>query len=113
MADRLAPAERPDRCLHCGSSVSVDFRRVFGDCEDRAHRCWDCDTQIRIDHGSGPKRATEWIWCSSVPTADGRSDASRSGDGAVVPSDGEGEFDRVEEVDDAVAVEVDRVELFG
>ncbi len=28
------------------------FRRVFGDDEDRAHRCGDCDTYARLSRGS-------------------------------------------------------------
>ncbi|MFA9502378.1 hypothetical protein A6E15_02075 [Natrinema saccharevitans] len=39
-------------CLHCGTHVTDRFRRVFGDDEDRAHRCGDCDTYARLSRGS-------------------------------------------------------------
>ncbi|ELZ92975.1 hypothetical protein C440_12679 [Haloferax mucosum ATCC BAA-1512] len=40
------------RCLYCGSHVSLDFRRVYGDDDDRAHRCFECDTLVRLQRGS-------------------------------------------------------------
>ena len=44
------PAE--SRCLFCGEPVTKDFRRVFGDDQDRAHRCPECDISNRIEEGS-------------------------------------------------------------
>ena len=41
------------RCEHCGAHVSTDFRRVYGDDDDRAHRCPECDTFRRLSEGSG------------------------------------------------------------
>ena len=40
------------RCEHCGSHVTGDFRRVYGDEDDRVHRCGECDTMVRIRAGS-------------------------------------------------------------
>jgi hypothetical protein len=39
-------------CAFCGSHVSTDFSRVYGDDRDRVHRCPECDTWIRIWKGS-------------------------------------------------------------
>ncbi|MGM0606214.1 MAG: DUF7563 family protein [Halobacteriota archaeon] len=39
-------------CLHCGAHVTTDFRRVYGDSDDRAHRCRECDTLVRLRQGS-------------------------------------------------------------
>jgi hypothetical protein len=41
-----------NQCHHCGTHVSQDFGRVYGDDQDRAHRCPECDTWIRIWKGS-------------------------------------------------------------
>ena len=40
------------RCLCCGSHVTPEFRRGYGDQEDRAHRCKNCDVLTRLDRGS-------------------------------------------------------------
>lgn len=32
------------RCRNCGSYVSETFARVFGDNDDRIHRCLHCST---------------------------------------------------------------------
>ncbi|WP_090622051.1 DUF7563 family protein [Natrinema salaciae] len=49
----IAPWSTVDRstCLHCGTHVTDRFRRVFGD-DDQAHRCGDCDSDIRLSRGS-------------------------------------------------------------
>jgi len=39
-------------CQHCGAAVSADFRRVYGDNHDRAHRCPACDTFLQLSRGS-------------------------------------------------------------
>ena len=39
-------------CLHCGAHVSRDFRRVYGDSDDLAHRCRECDSFVRLSEGS-------------------------------------------------------------
>lgn len=45
--------ETPDcRCLNCEAHVTSRFCRVFGDENDVAHRCTECDTYIRISKGS-------------------------------------------------------------
>jgi hypothetical protein len=49
------PAES-HRCLYCGAHVPVNFRRVYGDDDDRAHRCSDCDTYSRLARGSAAGR---------------------------------------------------------
>jgi len=41
-----------ENCQHCGAHVSSDFRRTFGDAENRAHRCLSCDSRPRIQAGS-------------------------------------------------------------
>ena len=40
------------RCTHCDAHVTRDFRRVYGDSDDRVHRCSECDTMARIRAGS-------------------------------------------------------------
>ncbi|QCS44099.1 hypothetical protein [Natrinema versiforme] len=51
----VAPWPSADRstCQHCGAYVTDQFRRVFGDDDDRAHRCGECDTYARLSRGSG------------------------------------------------------------
>ncbi|WP_225306780.1 DUF7563 family protein [Haloarcula hispanica] len=39
-------------CQNCGSHVSRKFRRIFGDRENVAHRCYDCDSNTRLYRGS-------------------------------------------------------------
>ncbi|WP_090614534.1 DUF7563 family protein [Natrinema salaciae] len=39
-------------CQHCGAHVTDRFRRVFGDDDDRVHRCGDCDSYARLSRGS-------------------------------------------------------------
>ena len=51
MAVRIAAVEK-SVCQHCGAHVTRDFRRVYGDDDDRAHRCHDCDTLVRLREGS-------------------------------------------------------------
>ncbi|WP_149782202.1 hypothetical protein [Natrinema hispanicum] len=46
------PSVDHSTCEHCGAHVTDRFRRVFGDDEDRAHRCGDCDTYARLSRGS-------------------------------------------------------------
>ncbi|WP_445668782.1 DUF7563 family protein [Natronoarchaeum rubrum] len=50
----IAPWSSPSStdCLHCEGHVSGDFRRVYGDEDDQAHRCPRCDTWVRIFEGS-------------------------------------------------------------
>jgi len=40
------------RCLHCDRHVSERFQSVFGDEQDRAHRCLGCDCFRRVSRGS-------------------------------------------------------------
>jgi formate dehydrogenase maturation protein FdhE len=46
-------ASSRSRCLHCDSHVTDQFCRVFGDDDDRVHRCSKCDSYIRLSRGSG------------------------------------------------------------
>jgi len=39
-------------CGFCGSHVSDDFRRVFGDADGDVHRCLSCDSRPQIQVGS-------------------------------------------------------------
>nr|WP_086009514.1 hypothetical protein [Natrialba chahannaoensis] len=39
-------------CRHCGAHVTDRFCRVFGDDQNRAHRCGECDTYARLSRGS-------------------------------------------------------------
>ncbi|MFC7047317.1 hypothetical protein ACFQH6_19580 [Halobacteriaceae archaeon GCM10025711] len=41
------------RCQGCGSFVTSDFARVFGDQDNVVHRCLDCDSFRRLNQGSG------------------------------------------------------------
>lgn len=43
-------------CQHCGADVTPHFRRVFGDGDDLAHRCFACDTRTRVHSGSAAGR---------------------------------------------------------
>ena len=44
--------QNPQRCLTCGSHVTPEFRQGFGDADDRAHRCTECDIYGRLADGS-------------------------------------------------------------
>ncbi|QCC46593.1 DUF7563 family protein [Halobellus limi] len=50
----------PSECLHCGSHVSRNFRRTFGDDEQRAHRCLACDSRPRVQQGSAAGRTVPY-----------------------------------------------------
>lgn len=53
MAVNLGPSARKGTCEHCGAHVSTDFARVYGDGDNRIHRCPNCDSWIRLQKGSG------------------------------------------------------------
>ncbi|MFC6768337.1 DUF7563 family protein [Natrinema soli] len=46
------PSVGNSTCDHCEAHITDRFRRVFGDDDDRAHRCGDCDTYARSSRGS-------------------------------------------------------------
>ncbi|WP_226039017.1 hypothetical protein [Natrinema sp. DC36] len=46
------PSVDNSTCRNCGAHITDRFRRVFGDDDDRAHRCGDCDTYARLSRGS-------------------------------------------------------------
>ncbi len=41
-----------DECANCGSSVTLNFRRVFGDRENIVHACPECATNREINSGA-------------------------------------------------------------
>jgi len=49
---RWDPEQDVQRCLCCGSHVTPEFRRGYGDDDDRAHRCFECDIFERLSKGS-------------------------------------------------------------
>ncbi|WP_138006582.1 DUF7563 family protein [Halalkalirubrum salinum] len=48
----VGDSNHPNRCQHCDSHVTTDFCRVYGDQNDRVHRCTACDSLIRLREGS-------------------------------------------------------------
>lgn len=58
-------------CGHCGSHVTDRFRRVYGDRDDQAQRCPECDSWSRISEGSAAGL--------DVPTPDPQEHPGRSG----------------------------------
>lgn len=56
MAAPLLSAIDKSKCRYCDSEVSKGFRRTFGDNDDVAHRCFDCDTDRRVKRGSAAGR---------------------------------------------------------
>lgn len=42
----------PGECQFCGTAVSKQFRRVFGDNVGRAHACHECSTQRELYEGA-------------------------------------------------------------
>ncbi|WP_425492295.1 DUF7563 family protein [Halovivax gelatinilyticus] len=46
---RWNPSAGVNCCLKCGSHVTPEFRRGCGDERNRVHRCYNCDTKIRLD----------------------------------------------------------------
>jgi len=45
-------SSRSTGCLNCEAHASGDLRRVYGDADDRAHRCPECDTWVHLFEGS-------------------------------------------------------------
>ncbi len=78
---QLKGTKTPEQaCQHCGSHVSSDFRRTFGDDDGVLHRCLACDSRPRLQLGSGagatvdypdPAEQQNRNRGSHVPTADG------------------------------------------
>ncbi|WP_449406609.1 DUF7563 family protein [Natrinema ejinorense] len=66
---RLSVGTEPGRCLCCGSHVTPQFRRGYGDEDDRAHRCRRCDVDERLSAGSAAGK--------DVPKPDPLEDPSR------------------------------------
>ena len=52
MLKLVSESDESETCRNCGATVSTDFRRVFGDSDDIAHRCGECDNWRRLCHGS-------------------------------------------------------------
>ncbi|MFC6826852.1 DUF7563 family protein [Halopelagius fulvigenes] len=59
-------------CEYCGSHVTRNFRRVYGDVDGVVHRCRECDTLVRLQQGSAAGR--------DVPTPDPQNTPGRHGD---------------------------------
>ncbi|MEA1930337.1 MAG: hypothetical protein U9O06_02175 [Euryarchaeota archaeon] len=55
MPMRLPEAEE-SRCINCDAHVTRGFRRVYGDEDNRAHRCHECDSLVRLRAGSAAGR---------------------------------------------------------
>jgi len=43
-------------CQNCGQPVSDNFRRVFGDNDDEAHACYECESYAAISDGAASGR---------------------------------------------------------
>ncbi|WP_210423528.1 DUF7563 family protein [Halorussus marinus] len=52
LADGSASDPDLDQCQFCAASVTERFRKVYGDNQDIAHRCLQCDTSTRLQKGS-------------------------------------------------------------
>lgn len=58
-----APTGGPNpgnQCRYCGAYVSSRFCRVYGDNDDEAHRCPECDSWTRIQSGSAAGRSVAY-----------------------------------------------------
>ena len=44
--------EKDDCCQNCGNSVTLQFRRVFGDNDNVVHGCPDCSTYRELKDGA-------------------------------------------------------------
>jgi hypothetical protein len=57
MATQWDPdAPRDDECRGCGTRVSDRFRAVYGDDDDHAHACTECESWSRITRGAAAGR---------------------------------------------------------
>ncbi len=74
---RWSPHQNPQRCLCCNSHVTPEFRRGYGDEQDRAHRCLECDTISRIDKGSVAGRDVDLVDPLEQPARFGNGDDDR------------------------------------
>lgn len=71
-------SQGPSRCRTCESHVTLQFRRSYGDENDVAHRCTECDTYERLSNGSAAGK--------DVDLPDPITDPSRFNCGFEVPS---------------------------
>lgn len=46
-------------CRNCGTHVTEQFARVFGDERDRVYRCMSCDSKRRLHRGSAAGRVVD------------------------------------------------------
>lgn len=58
----------PTRCLTCGSHVTPEFRRGFGDQRDRVHRCTTCDLRGRLALGTAAGQTVDEVDPLTDPT---------------------------------------------
>lgn len=49
------------RCQSCGSFVTTDFARVFGNNADEVFGCLDCMTYSEIQHGAARAAKAELV----------------------------------------------------
>ncbi|WP_449272073.1 DUF7563 family protein [Halorubrum saccharovorum] len=74
-------------CLQCGAHVPSDFRRVHGDDDDRAHRCPECDSWVRICEWSAASKDVPTTNAKTIPAATrGNRRAEDRQDDALRPS---------------------------
>lgn len=46
-------------CSNCGSHITPDFARVFGDRDDDIHGCPSCSTYAELKDGAGARGVPE------------------------------------------------------
>ena len=51
--DTPAPPTAGSCCLGCGTHVSADYVRVFGDADGNLYRCLHCDSRRGVSEGRG------------------------------------------------------------
>lgn len=85
----LEATQSPERaCQNCGSHVSADFRRTFGDASGVLHRCLACDSRPRLQQGSGAGATVDYP-DPAKQTARNRGPHVPAIDGGVVGGEGQ------------------------
>ena len=78
----------PSACLNCDSDVTDQFRRVYGDNDDVAHRCGECNSYRGLTRESAagvdvaipdPETATDHHGGESPVLAEGRGQMTAAG----------------------------------
>jgi len=60
MATSLTPTPSKTSCRYCGNHLSDQYARVYGDQNDRVHRCHECDSAKRLSLGSAAGKDVDW-----------------------------------------------------